>query len=146
LHQISSTHGTTTEEAVPREIVRTLRRICLWHELERDVGDVAAEQRRLEEQVAAYRAIGGAQALPTERMDALRRLEEDRAATAAALGEMLGPLLTERLAAAAAGPGAGHRARPGLEPALSRRERPASPLPIADLIDGMLAQEERPTA
>jgi len=123
-----------TDEGVPRELLRTLRRICLWRELERDASAVAAEQRRLDDLVAAL-------PLPAGHLATLRRTEQDRAASAAALSEILAPLLVERLELAAAALTAGRpiRATPGPVPA--RRSRPALPLPIADLIDGMLAQE-----
>ena len=138
MHPISSTDGIATDEGVPREIVRTLRRICLWEELERDAAAVAAEQRRLDELVAALPA---ASPLPAARLAVLRRAEQDRAASAAALSELLAPLLAESLEVAAAALAAG-RPRPSAPgPAPRRRERPAAPLPIADLIDGMLAQE-----
>ena len=127
-----------TDEGVPREIVRTLRRICLWRELDREASAVAAEQRRLDDLVAA---LPPDSPLAAGRLAALRRAEQDRAASAAAMSEILAPLLVERLELAAATLTAGRplRATPG--PVPRRRERPATPLPIADLIDGMLAQE-----
>ena len=127
-----------TDEGVPRELLRTLRRICLWRELERDASAVAAEQRRLDDLVAALPA---ASPLPPGHLAALRRMEQDRAASAAALSEILAPLLVERLELAAAALTAGRPFRVTPGPAPRRRERPATPLPIADLIDGMLAQE-----
>lgn len=129
---------------MPRDIVRTLRRLCLLHEMESDAAAISAEERRLEHLLAVARAAGSPATLSAERVEAVRRQEQERAANAAAMSELLAPLLSERFETMAPTRPATGAALTGRTPAGRHSGRPPAPLPIADLIDGMLAQEEPP--
>ncbi len=105
-----------------------------------DIEAIEQQSRKLDELVTAYRVAHGQDALPDERIRVLLLDEQERVASAAALSEMVAPLLAQRLQLPSA---AAPRARRA--PARGVDHRPAD-LPqgapaIADLIDGMLAQE-----
>jgi hypothetical protein len=119
------------EETGPRDenIARLCRRICLC----RTRGQVA-EASRLEIVLREHVSDGFNQ-------DALQEIflnEQKRVIDALMLAEVLGPLLTEHLAAAFPEPARAPA------PAARNSQRPVTtdrPLGIADLIEGMLLQE-----
>jgi hypothetical protein len=120
------------EKTGPRDedIARLCRQICLC----RTRGQVA-EASRLEIVLRDHVSAGFSE-------DALQEIflnEQKRVIDALMLAEVLGPLLTEHLAATGPDPTARAHA-----PAARRSQRPATtdrPLAIADLIEGMLLQE-----
>jgi hypothetical protein len=119
------------EETGPRDesIARLCRKICLC----RTRGQVA-EASRLE-------IVLRDQVSDSFNKDALQEIfinEQKRVIDALMLAEVLGPLLTEHLAATFPEPARAHA------PAARNSQRPATtdrPLGIADLIEGMLLQE-----
>ncbi len=93
--------------------------------------------------VSAYRGAHGHGALTDARMGDIENAERQRARDAAALGELLAPLLVEKLEAAI------HRSAPAgptpetaAPPDGRRPSTPASAPEIADLLDGMLRQRD----
>jgi hypothetical protein len=119
------------EKTGPRDesIARLCRKICLC----RTRGQVA-EASRLE--IVLHNQVSA-----DFNEDALQDIflaEQKRVIEALMLAEILGPLLTEHLSIAAPGTARAHA------PAARGSQRPATsdqPLGIADLIEGMLAQE-----
>jgi hypothetical protein len=119
------------EKTGPRDesIARLCRQICLC----RTRGQIAQANRLeavLHNQVSAD--------FSEEALQEIFLAEQKRVIEALMLAEVLGPLLTEHLAAAAPDPARAHA------PAARSSQRPATsdqPLGIADLIEGMLAQE-----
>jgi hypothetical protein len=119
------------EKTGPRDesIARLCRQICLC----RTRGQIAQANRLeavLHNQVSAD--------FSEEALQEIFLTEQKRVIDALMLAEVLGPLLTEHLAVAAPDPARAHA------PAARSSQRPATsdqPLGIADLIEGMLAQE-----
>ncbi len=118
-----------------REIARVIRKICLLSETDRDAEAARVASTVLDPLIAAFREAHGAEALPDERLREIRTAERERAMDAAALGELLAPLLAEQLEHLSRGPGAAGRRR---EPSRSATSAPE----IADLLDGMLRQQD----
>ena len=125
-----------------REITRVVRRICLLAEIDRESEATRVAAAVLHPLVERYRAAHGADALPDERIRGIQRQEQARARDAAALSELLFPLLAERLDGLrrTAGPAAAEPADRAPAAGSVRRPRSLSP-EIADLLDGMLTQE-----
>ncbi len=126
-----------------RAITRVVRQICLLAENDREGEASRVTAAVLEPLIGKYREAHGAGALPDERIREIQSHEQERARDAAALGEMLFPLLAEHLDAlrrAPAPPGPAPSAQGGA--AGSARIRPSISPEIADLLDGMLAQDD----
>lgn len=124
-----------------REITRAMRQICLLQETGRNDEAARLEPMLLDPLIKSFRDTHGVGALPDDRVESLLVCERERVGDAAALGELLIPLLMEHLRAT---PGVGPPERPAAtQPVRSRiPPRPPTASPeIADLLDGMLAQE-----
>lgn len=122
------------------EITRAIRRICLLQETDRDTEATRLESAHLIPLIAAFRDAHGIDSLPDDRIRDIRLSEQKRVVDAAALGELIAPLLAEYLGISAESGRARPSAARGIQtPAL--RHRPTSAPEIADLLDGMLAQE-----
>ncbi len=127
-----------------RELMRAMRDFFLAEERGAEATIVAEQKRRVETLVAAYRAEHGMEALGDEALRGLLHHEQERVIAAVVLGEVLAPILLERIGHLQSfRPAEAHQpsARPGPHRSPPRRE--AAPA-IADLIDGMLLQEEAP--
>jgi hypothetical protein len=127
-------------DAALRVIARALRRICLLQETGRNEEAAQLEPVLLDPLIQSFRDSHGADSLPEERLRSLRACERERAGDAAALGELLAPLLLEQLRR----PPDSLRSLPAafpLRPASIVSPSPATAPEIADLLDGMLAQE-----
>ncbi len=125
-----------------REITRVVRQICLLAELGRESEASRVASSVLDPLIGKYREAHGAEALPDERIRQIQSHEEERARDAAALGEMLFPLLAEHLDGLRRIPGQSDRPRAAARDAAGASEpRPPLTPEIADLLDGMLAQE-----
>ncbi len=131
-----------------REITRVVRQICLLAEIGRESEATRVASAVLDPLIGRYRESHGPESLPDERLREIQSHEEERARDAAALGEMLFPLLAEHLDGLRLTPGQSVRARAAAnEAAGTARPRPPLTPEIADLLDGMLAQElTRPRA
>jgi hypothetical protein len=117
------------------ELARLYRQVCSLRLQGRGREAQALDEGELATAVAAVRAHSGPGAEIDGRLQALQAQERGRVADAAALADLLVPLLLERLRLPLNGPAAAPRAqRP------SQAARPASPS-VADFIDDMLAQE-----
>jgi hypothetical protein len=118
-----------------------MRQICLLQETGRDDEASRLEPVLLHPLIKTFRETHGIDALPDDRLQSLLVCEQERVGDAAALGELLIPLLMEHLRAApeAARPdrSAAIQSRPSGPPA----RRSSTAPDIADLLDGMLAQE-----
>ncbi len=126
------------------EITRQIRRICLLHEQQKP-GEAELAERELAALVEKFRAQFGAASLSPATVEKLRVDERRRAADAHALCELLLPQLVSRLSESGAG---GSRrvqdARVPVEAAQPTRETAPSGTPaIPDLLDAMLALEQR---
>jgi hypothetical protein len=132
-------------DAALREISRALRRICLLQETGRDEEASQLEPVLLDPLVQSFREFHGADSLPEEQIRALRASEHERAGDAVALGELLAPLLLEQLRRAP-DPLRSHHASSTPRPTSDLPRRPAIAPDIADLLDGMLAQENEQPA
>jgi len=125
-----------------REIMRVMRRICLLAEIDRADEASRVAVAVLDPLISAYREAHGAESLPDERLREIQSHEQERASNAAALGEMLFPLLAEHIDGLRPTSGRAGHTHPGPEgPAEGPRRRPAASPEIADLLDGILAQE-----
>jgi len=125
-----------------REITRVVRQICLLAEIDRESEASRVTSAILDPLVDRYREAHGPDSLPDERLREIRVHEQERARNAAALGEMLFPLLAEHLAALSRAAGRAEAAPAAPAPAAGTgRSRPPLSPGIADLLDGMLAQE-----
>jgi hypothetical protein len=136
-------HDSTGAGSQLREITRVVRRICLLAETDRGAEASRVAVAELDPLVGTYREAHGPDSLPDERIREIQTHELERARDAAALSEILAPLLTahfERLREATARTGRVRTAPAGLESA--PRDRVPSPPEIADLLDGMLAQDD----
>jgi hypothetical protein len=136
--------GSAGSDAALLTIAKALRQICLFQETGRNEEASQLESVLLDPLIRSFRASHGADSLPEAQLGSLRASERKRVSDAAALGELLAPLLLEQLRR----PPESLRSPP---PASSRpptSPRPGSPanIPgIADLLDGMLAQDgDRP--
>ena len=146
LLSLPSIPDSTEADGVLREIARTLRRICLLQETGRSHEASALEPMRLIPLIRSFRDSHGPDSLPDRQIRDLYARERERALDAAALAEILAPLLIEQLSKGL--PGALH------PPPLTSDARPSPASPrasagapeIADLLDGMLAQENAPAA
>ena len=130
-----------------REITRAMRQICLLQETGRNDEASSLGPMLLDPLIKTFRDAHGIGALPDDRLQNLLVCEQERVGNAAALGELLIPLLMERLRAAP------EVIRPERSPASQSRPTgtpprcPSAAPDIADLLDGMLAQEPaRPAA
>ena len=130
-----------------REITRAMRQICLLQETGRNDEASRLGPMLLDPLIKTFRDAHGIGALPDDRLQNLLVCEQERVGNAAALGELLIPLLMERLRAAP------EVIRPERSPASQSRPTgtpprcPSAAPDIADLLDGMLAQEPaRPAA
>jgi len=130
-------------DAALREISRALRQICLLQETGREEEAAQLEPVLLESLIQSFRSRHGENSLPEEQVSRMRACERERAGDAAALGELLAPLLLEQL---------GRRPDPPWTPpappspaGASPARRPTATAPaVADLLDGMLAQDHVP--
>jgi hypothetical protein len=128
--------------AALREITRAIRQICLLQEIDQQDEASKLETKLLTPLINAYRDAHGAEALPDARIREIAVSEHKRASDAAALGELLAPLLAEYFAVPT-GVARASRQPAALDGAESaRRRRPIVAPEIADLLDGMLAQEQ----
>ncbi|MDD2764240.1 MAG: hypothetical protein PHE83_09740 [Opitutaceae bacterium] len=91
------TQDPTGIDTALREITRAVRQICLLQETGRDEEAGRLETTMLAPLIENCRGIHGAAALPDERLWSIRTSERERAGDAAALGELLVPLLLEHL-------------------------------------------------
>ncbi|HUL52717.1 MAG TPA: hypothetical protein VLT83_04825 [Opitutaceae bacterium] len=132
---------TAGDGAALREITRAIRRICLLQEVGRQDEASGLETRILTPLINAFRDAHGPDALPDERLHDILRAEQARAGDAAALNELLAPLLAEFLAIPAEATRTGRSSGAG-DALPSSRPRPTVSPEIADLLDGMLAQEK----
>ncbi|MFA5058336.1 MAG: hypothetical protein WC485_09505 [Opitutaceae bacterium] len=124
-----------------REITRAIRQICLLQETGREEEAGRLETTMLAPLIETCRGTHGAAALPDERLRNILTSERERAGDAAALGELLLPLLLEHLDRPPAPDRTGRTAGAAIDLPPTQRPRPAGPPQIADLLDGMLAQE-----
>ncbi len=125
-----------------REITRVVRQICLLAEIDRESEASRVTSAVLNPLVDRYRGAHGPDSLPDERLREIRLREEERARDAAALGEMLVPLLARHLEALSRAAGRTEAAPAATAPSADAgRSRPRLSPEIADLLDGMLAQE-----
>jgi len=139
-------HDTAGDGTALRDITRAIRRICLLQEVDRQDEASGLETELLAPLVNAYRDAHGPNALPDERLRDIVRTEQERVGDAAALNELLAPLLAEFLDRPAGAVRSGRTLATETSP-LSTGRRPAATPEIADLLDGMLAQEKpRPSA
>jgi hypothetical protein len=126
-----------------REIARVTRRICLLAETDRDAEASRLAVTVLDPLIRTYREVHGAESLPDERLREIQSLEQERARDAAALGELLVPLLAGHLEGLRQETDQTTRQRAAQTgAAATRRHRPATAPDIADLLDGMLTQED----
>lgn len=118
-----------------------MRQICLLQETGRSDEASHLEPLLLDPLIKTFRDTHGAGALPDDHLQILLAREQERVGTAAVLGELLVPMLMERLRATpGAVPGERLPAAPSRPPAHGAHRSSAAP-EIADLLDGMLAQE-----
>jgi hypothetical protein len=132
-----------TDEAL-REISRTMRQICLLHEMGRNDEAAQREFVALDPLIQTFRNLHGADALPDGQIRSLWAFERERAENSAALSELLVPLLLEQLRRPLDSLQSSLVHSPIIPASIVHRPTAASP-EIADLLDGMLAQEsDRP--
>jgi hypothetical protein len=127
--------------AALRAIARALRQICLLEETGRSEEAMRLEPALLDPLIQSFRDSHGADSLPEERLQHLRACERERAGDAAALGELLVPLLVEQLRRPPEAPRSPPVASPS-HPSVDLPRPPVTAPGIADLLDGMLAQED----
>ncbi len=126
-----------------REITRVVRRICLLAEIDRETEASRVAAAVLDPLIEKYREAHGADSLSDERLREIQSHEQERARDAAALGEMLLPLLAEHLDGRRHAAGRAGSVRPAPAGAAEfPRSRPPMTPQIVDLLDGMLAQED----
>ena len=130
-----------------REITRAMRQICLLQETGRNDEASRLGPILLDPLIKTFRDAHGIGALPDDRLQNLLVCEQERVGNAAALGELLIPMLMEHLQTTPeANPPERSLASHSRPPGNSPRRTSAAP-DIADLLDGMLAQEPaRPVA
>jgi hypothetical protein len=130
-----------------REITRAIRRICLLQETGRESEAAEFQPNVLQPLLDRFREARGDESLPPGRVDELFAGERARIEDAAALGEVLAPLLLARLDSRTLAAPVGLSGPENHAPAKpSRRPPTGSNAEIADFLDDMIAQGVRESA
>jgi hypothetical protein len=125
------------------DVARVCRRVCILRERGQHEEAERLRAGSLLDMVSKLRTSIDSETTVTERLDAIFAVEVERVANAAALAEILVPLLAEQLRPLAGAPSLA----PTPVPEISRPAKPAAPrtpASIADFIDDMIAQESPP--